>query len=78
MYLDTYCHAYSTALICSDIHSGRYCYVNDSLRIGVRAEPNTSVAPQNVVITGMQLEVLEREGSYIKIRSDDGVEGWIK
>lgn len=52
-------------------------YVNDQLRVGVRAEPSNSVAPMGVVITGMQLEVLERSGGFIRIRSEQGVEGWI-
>ena len=53
-------------------------YVGDSLRVGVRAEPNNGVAPHGVVITGMQLEVLERANGFIKIRNASGVEGWIK
>ena len=53
-------------------------YVNDSLRVGVRAEPNNSVAPHGVVVTGMRLEVLEHADGYIKIRNESGVEGWIK
>lgn len=53
-------------------------YVNDSLRVGVRAEPNNSVPPHGVVVTGMQLEVLDRTAGYIKIRNESGVEGWIK
>lgn len=53
-------------------------YVNDSLRVGVRSEPNNSVAPHGVVVTGMQLEVLEHTGGYIRIRSASGVEGWIR
>lgn len=53
-------------------------YVSDNLRVGVRAEPNNNLAPHGVVITGMQLEVLDHPGGYIKIRNANGVEGWIK
>ena len=53
-------------------------YVSDNLRVGVRAEPNNSIAPHGVVITGMSLEVLERSNGFIKIRNASGVEGWIK
>lgn len=53
-------------------------YVSDSLRVGVRSEPNNTVPPHGVVVTGMQLEVLERAHGYIKIRNGKGVEGWIK
>lgn len=53
-------------------------YVSDNLRVGVRSEPNNSVAPHGVVITGMQLEVLEHAHGFIRIRNENGVEGWIK
>ena len=53
-------------------------YVSDSLRVGVRAEPDNSISPHGVVVTGMQLEVLERANGFIKIHSEGGVEGWIK
>jgi len=53
-------------------------YVNDSLRVGVRSEPNNTVTPHGVVVTGMRLDVLERADGYIKIRNDNGVEGWIR
>lgn len=53
-------------------------YVNDTLRVGVRPQPNNDVGPVSVVITGMKLEVLERNDVYLKIRTEKGVEGWIK
>lgn len=53
-------------------------YVKDTLRVGVRTEPNNSIAPIGVVLTGMQLDVLERRDDYIKIRTDKGLQGWIK
>jgi uncharacterized protein YgiM (DUF1202 family) len=53
-------------------------YVGDSLRVGVRAEPNNSTAPHGVVLTGMQLEVLDRANGFVKIHGPGGVEGWIK
>lgn len=53
-------------------------YISDNLRVGVRAEPNNNLAPHGVVITGMQLEVLDHTDGYIKVRNTNGVEGWIK
>ena len=53
-------------------------YVQDSLRIGVRTQPGNSATPIGVVVTGMQLEVIEHSGDYVKIRTDKGLEGWIK
>ena len=53
-------------------------YVNDQLRVGVRSEPSQLVAPIGVVLTGMKLEVLTSKDPFIKIRSKEGLEGWIK
>lgn len=53
-------------------------YVNDTLHVGVRDAPGSSGEPRAVVVTGMRLQVLARDGAYIRIRSDKGVEGWIK
>lgn len=53
-------------------------FVNDQLRVGVRPEPSQVVAPIGVVLTGMKLEVLERQAPFIKIRTEKGLEGWIK
>ncbi len=53
-------------------------FVNDQLRVGVRPEPSQLVAPVGVVLTGMKLQVLERKDPFIKIRTEKGLEGWIK
>ncbi|MBN4080403.1 TIGR04211 family SH3 domain-containing protein [Beggiatoa alba] len=53
-------------------------FVNDQLRVGVRPEPTQIVAPIGVVLTGMKLEVLKRKDIFIKIRAENGLEGWIK
>lgn len=53
-------------------------YVQDSLRIGVRTEPGNNATPIGVVVTGMRLDVLERNNDYVKIRTEKGLEGWIK
>lgn len=53
-------------------------YINDKLRVGVRPEPNNSEAPITVVVTGDKLDVLDNVSGYLKVRTDKGVEGWIK
>ncbi|HEB59462.1 MAG TPA: TIGR04211 family SH3 domain-containing protein [Gammaproteobacteria bacterium] len=53
-------------------------YISDNLRVGVRTEPNSRQPPVNVVTTGQRLEVLERRDGFLHIRTDGGVEGWIK
>ena len=52
-------------------------YVDDSLRVGVRPEPDNSYSPTSVVVSGMVLDVLERKGNYMLIRTPSGVEGWV-
>lgn len=52
-------------------------YVDDSLRVGVRPEPDNSYSPTSVVVSGMILDVLERKGNYMLIRTPSGVEGWV-
>ncbi len=52
-------------------------YVNDMLRVGVRSKPNSAESPLAVVTTGTALEVLERRGGYVKVRTEEGKEGWV-
>ena len=53
-------------------------YIHDQLRIGVRPEPDNAAAPLTVVVTGAKLEVLDSSSGYLKVRTEDGVEGWVK
>ncbi len=53
-------------------------YVTDTLRVGVRPEPSARVAPTHVITTGAALEVLDRQDGFLRIRTPEGVEGWIK
>ncbi len=56
---------------------GETVYVDDTLRVGVRQNANSAEAPLEVVVTGAQLEVLERSGNYMRVRTPAGVEGWV-
>lgn len=58
--------------------SAETAYVTDNLRIGVRPSPDNNAAPIGVVLSGVKLEVLKYSDDYVKIRSADGIEGWIK
>jgi len=53
-------------------------YVSDNLRVGVRPKPDSSIAPINVVTSGMHLTVIESDAGYIKIRTETGIVGWVK
>jgi len=67
----------SLLLLFSSLSLAETAYVSDHLRVGVRPEPENT-APVGVVTSGMKLEILDRDGAYIKIRSESGQQGWIK
>lgn len=52
-------------------------YISDVLRVGVRAEPNSSDVPVTVVTSGAELQVLERQAGHLRVRTANGIEGWI-
>lgn len=58
--------------------SAEEVYIKDTLRVAVRSKPDNLVTPVAVVSTGMKLEVLEREGEFVRIKTPKGIEGWIK
>lgn len=53
-------------------------YVSDTLRVGVRPTPDSQVAPTGVIKTGMLLEILESTGDYVRVRTEDDLEGWVR
>ena len=67
-----------TGILVSPAVSGKSIYVNDNLRVGVRAEPSSRMVPFSVVVTGMKLNVLEQADGYIRIKTDKGEIGWVK
>lgn len=72
----------ATLLICvlglAPAVSAQDVYVKDTLRVGVRTEPGNQIAPIAVVTTGMRLRILQDRGDFIKIRTEDGIEGWVR
>ncbi len=53
-------------------------YVSDTLRVGVRPEPDNRTSPVDVVLSGMRLEVLERREGYLRVRTEKGTTGWVR
>ena len=53
-------------------------YVADSLLITVRELPDGSSTRIKNIVTNTQFEVLEESGEYLKIRLEDGREGYVK
>ncbi len=57
---------------------GQRAYVSDELRVGVREAPGSRAAPMAIVRSGDVVSVLERRRGYLKIRTANGVTGWVK
>jgi SH3 domain protein len=51
-------------------------YVTDLLRLGISESPSAKAFDS--LVSGAELEVLERSGNYARVRLDDGREGWVK
>ena len=52
-------------------------YVIDKLRVGLRADLSEGSAVVKTVRSGMALEVLERYENFVRVRDQQGIEGWI-
>ena len=57
--------------------SSQTVYVIDHLAVGIHEDKALNSAIIRVLPTGTQLEVLERDENFVRIRTDDGVEGWV-
>ena len=53
-------------------------YVTDILRLGFHRAEDTSDRPFRTLLSGTELEVLERTTNYARVRAADGQEGWVK
>lgn len=52
-------------------------YVSDELVVTMRSGMGTEYKILKYLKTGTQMEVLEEEGDYLKVRMGDGEEGWV-
>jgi len=53
-------------------------YVTDILRLGIhRAQDTSDPAFQNLV-SGTELEIIERVSNFARVRTSDGQDGWVK
>ncbi len=66
------------ALFTTCIAAAEQVYISDTLRVGVRPEPDNRTVPVAVVLSGARLDVLERTEGYLKVRTEKGVTGWIR
>lgn len=53
-------------------------YVTDMLRLGLHAASDTSDEPIENLTSGTALQVLERTPLYLRVRTPQGREGWVK
>jgi SH3 domain protein len=58
--------------------SAETVYVTDILRLGQHEAPDTSDRAFRMLVSGTELEVLERVPNYARVRAPDGREGWVK
>lgn len=57
--------------------SAETLYVTDQVTVGLRADVTPGAAVLAAAATGAKLEVLERSGSFVRVRDGNGVEGWV-
>lgn len=53
-------------------------YVTDQVTVGLRADTTPDAVLLGTVSTGTTLEVVERNGSFARVRDSNGVEGWVE
>lgn len=53
-------------------------YVTDQVTVELRADVMPDAPVVTTVSTGAALEVLERVGSFARVRTNDGMEGWVE
>ena len=53
-------------------------YVTDELQLGLHIAEDTSDSPFRNLVSGTELEVLERNRFYARVRTANGDEGWVK
>jgi SH3 domain protein len=63
---------------CATTAAGETAYVTDSLRLGIHASADTSDQAFDNLISGTPVEVLERNTNYVRVRLEDGREGWVR
>lgn len=53
-------------------------YVNDRVTLSVVAQPRSGQEAIARVQNGNKLEALEKQGSFTRVRLEDGTEGWVR
>jgi SH3 domain protein len=66
------------SLACAAPAGAETAYVTDILRLGFHHAADTSDRPFRTLLSGTELEVLERTTNFARVRAADGQEGWVK
>jgi SH3 domain protein len=53
-------------------------YVTDKLRLSLYKKGNENSGTLKLLTSGDQLKLLERRGNYSKVKTDEGLVGWVK
>jgi SH3 domain protein len=66
-------------LLCCPLWVGaETAYVTDILRLGIHRAQDTSDRPFENLVSGTELEILERLPNFARVRTTGGQEGWVK
>src|SRR5215831_18308169 len=63
---------------CAGTAMAERMYVTDSLRLGLYRSEDTNDKPLVNLMSGAQVDVLERNASLARVRTPSGDEGWVK
>jgi SH3 domain protein len=67
----------SGALLAAQAAAAQTLYVGDRLQIGVHEAPSAASTIFVLIASGAALEVLERNEQMVRVRTEDGAEGWV-
>ncbi len=65
-------------LLASASAAAQTAYVTDQLRLGIHLAPDTSDRAFQMLVSGQEMEILQRNGNYAFVRLPDGTEGYVK
>jgi SH3 domain protein len=66
------------AALCSTVALAETIYVTDELQLDLYLLPDLSGAPIRKLRSGDRMELIERDGRYSNVRTEDGQAGWVK
>ena len=65
-------------LLASASVAAETAYVTDQLRLGLHQAADTSDRAFMMLVSGQEMEILQRNGNYAFVRLPDGTEGYVK